>query len=145
MHRYLMYQLPIAKCYFVQYFYGAMLWDLSGEAAGQVCRSWNTAVKLVWDVPRATHTYLVEHLLGLGLPSIRHKLSCQYVGFIQKLRTSASKEVRILSEIVCRDARCTVCDWKEHHAHHGRVRHGSQVMVSGQVQDEGCEKTCSCG
>ena len=86
------------------HFYGAMLWDLSGDSAGQVCRSWNTAVKLVWDVPRATHTYLVEHLLGLGLPSIRHKLSCQYVGFIQKLRTSASKEVRILSEIVGRDA-----------------------------------------
>ena len=61
-------------------------------------------MKLVWDFPRATPTYLVEHLLGLGLPSIRHKLSCQYVGFIQKLRTSASKKVRILSEIVGRDA-----------------------------------------
>ena len=86
------------------HFYGAMLWDLYGEGAAKVFRCWNTTVKLVWDVPRSTHTYLVEHLLGLGLPSVRHKLICQYVGYFQKLRDSASKEVRVLSQIVARDA-----------------------------------------
>ena len=86
------------------HFYGGMLWDLFGEAAGQVFRAWNTAVKLVWEVPRSTHTYLVDHLLGLGLPSARHKLSCQYVGFFQNLGQSASREVRLLKEIVARDA-----------------------------------------
>ena len=67
-------------------------------------RCWNTTVKLVWGVPRSTHTYFVEHLLGLGLPTVSHKLKCQYVGYFQKLKGSASKEVRILSEIVARDA-----------------------------------------
>ena len=86
------------------HFYGGMLWDLYGEGAGQAFRCWNTAVKLVWDVPRSTHTYLVEHLLGLGLPSVRHRMICQYVGFFQNLWNSASKEVRVLSQIVARDA-----------------------------------------
>ena len=86
------------------HFYGAMLWDLYGDEAMKVFRSWNTAVKDVWGVPRSTHTYLVEHMLGLGLPSVKHKLVCQYVGFFRKLQSSASWEVRVLSQIVARDA-----------------------------------------
>ena len=58
----------------------------------------------MWDVPRSTHTYLVEHVLGLGLPSVRHRLICQYIGYFRKLRDSASKEVRVLCQIVARDA-----------------------------------------
>ena len=86
------------------HFYGGMLWDLYGDGAEKVFRSWNTAVKLVWEVPRSTHTYLVEHLLGLGLPSVKHRLRCQYVGFFKNLQRSASWEVRLLSQIVARDA-----------------------------------------
>ena len=41
------------------HFYGAMLWDLFGDMAGQVYRSWNTCVKLVWDLPRSTHNYIL--------------------------------------------------------------------------------------
>ena len=58
----------------------------------------------MWEVPRSTHTYPIDHLLGLGLPSARHKLSHQYVGFFQNLGQSASREVRLLKEIVARDA-----------------------------------------
>ena len=59
------------------HFYGAMLWDLYGKEAGKVYRSWNTCVKLAWQVPRSTHTYLVENLLALELPSVKQKLLCQ--------------------------------------------------------------------
>ena len=41
-----------------------MLWDLYGEMSGQVYRSWNTCVKLVWDLPRSTHNYLMEQTLA---------------------------------------------------------------------------------
>ena len=41
-------------------FYGCMLWDLGGERAGQVFNAWTTAIKLAWDVPRGTRTYLVQ-------------------------------------------------------------------------------------
>ena len=38
---------------------------------GQVYRSYSTAVKLCWGLPRDTHTWLVSHLLGCGLPTAR--------------------------------------------------------------------------
>ena len=39
--------------------YGSMTWNLYGEKAGQLFRSWNTCVKLAWNVPRSAHTYFV--------------------------------------------------------------------------------------
>ena len=50
--------LKVLKTY-CSAFYGSMLWDLGGEKAGQVYRSWNTAVKLTWSCPRWTRTFLV--------------------------------------------------------------------------------------
>ena len=44
--------------------YGAMLWPLAGEPAQQYFRAWNTAVKLVHQVPRSTFTYLTEGYLA---------------------------------------------------------------------------------
>ena len=85
------------------HFYGAMLWDLFGDAAGQVYRSWNTCVKLAWDLPRSTHNYFVDNLLAGPLPSVRKKLLCQYVGFFQNLQHSACWEVRILARIAGTD------------------------------------------
>ena len=86
------------------HFYGAMLWNLYGVEAGKIFRTWNTAVKLAWNVPRSTHTYLVAHLAS-GLPSTRKRLLCQYVSFFRKLRQSTCKEVRVLAQIVARDVR----------------------------------------
>ena len=85
------------------HFYGSMLWDLSSVAAGQVYRTWNTCVKLAWDVPRWTHNYFVDNLLGGDLPPVKKKLQCQYVNFFQKLRKSPLREVRILASVVGRD------------------------------------------
>ena len=87
------------------HFYGAMLWDLSSDMAGQVYRSWNTCVKLVWDVPRSTHNYFVEHLLAKDFASVRKRILSQYVRFVQKLPRSTSKEIRILQSIVKNDVR----------------------------------------
>lgn len=41
-------------------FYGSMLWDLGGDGASQVFNSWTTGVKLTWNVPRGTRSYLVQ-------------------------------------------------------------------------------------
>ena len=87
------------------HFYGSMLWDLTGEAANQVFRTWNTCVKLTWDIPRWSHNYLVDNLLAGNLPSTRKKLMCQYVNFFQKLLVSPLREVRVVARIVGRDNR----------------------------------------
>ena len=85
------------------HFYGAMLWDLFGEPAEQMYRSWNTCVKLAWDLPRSTHNFFVDNLLAGSLPSVRQKLLCQYVRFFQNLHHSASWEVRIMARVAGSD------------------------------------------
>ena len=84
------------------HFYGSMLWDLFGEMAGQVFRSWNTCVKLAWSIPRSSHNYFVDGLAD-PLPSVRKKIICQYVSFFQNMSKSVSREVRIMSNIFSHD------------------------------------------
>ena len=85
------------------HFYGAMLWDLFGEMAGQSYRAWNTCVKLAWGVPRWTHNFFVEHVLSDNLPSVRKKVLGQYIGFFNKLLSSKSREIVMLANIVGRE------------------------------------------
>ena len=85
-------------------FYGSNLWDLYGMRAEQVYKAWNTVVRLSWNLPRTTHTWLVDNLLCCGLASARERILANYVGFLRRLGSSASKEVQVLSEVEVRDA-----------------------------------------
>ena len=89
---------------YASHFYGSMLWNLYGVGANQVFRSWNTCVKLAWGVPRWSHNYFVEHVLSAGIDHVRQKILGQYLGFTKKLMNSDSPEIRILANLVARDA-----------------------------------------
>ena len=86
-------------------FYGSNLWELGGQMAQQVYNSWGTAVKLAWSVPRATRSYMVEHVLCPDLTSVRVDILSKYVGFFRSLRTSPSSEVSFMAHMVGRDLR----------------------------------------
>ena len=73
-------------------FYGAMLWDLAGEEAKQVYSAWNVAVKLTWDCPRETKTFLLQNVLCCNLTSARTDILGRYTKFFFSLKTSASYE-----------------------------------------------------
>ena len=88
-------------------FYGCMLWDLYGDQAQQLYRTWNTCVKLAWDVPRSTHTYFVEGMLGSGFPTIRQQILGRFPKFIKSLLDSPSLEVAVIARVVIRDAKTT--------------------------------------
>ena len=90
---------------YASHYYGAMLWDFSSDMCGQFFRTWNTCVKLSWDVPRSTHTYLVENLFGINHVSHKKQLLSRYVNFFRNLLKSTSKEVKVLANIVSRDIR----------------------------------------
>ena len=83
--------------------YGSMIWDLYSEGAGQYFRCWNTAVKLVWNVPRSTHTYFVTCQLAASFVSTRTKILSRYVKFFQSLLKSKSPEVVLVANLVGRD------------------------------------------
>ena len=88
-------------------FYGSMLWDMSGEGAAKVFNAWTTAVKLCWDCPRNTRTYLVQQVLACGQSSARTDLLTRYSGFFKSLRTSTSVEVSTMANLVSRDIQTT--------------------------------------
>ena len=89
------------------HFYGAMLWDFKSELFGQYCRVWNTSVKLVHNVPRSCHTYLVENVLASEFFPTKTELMSRYVNFHRNISTSASFELCLLAKIVTNDVRST--------------------------------------
>ena len=82
-----------------------MLWDMEGEAACQYFNSWNTAIKLAWDCPRGTRTYLVQQVLACGTSSARTDILTRYSKFFKGLRNSPSREVAVLANFIARDRR----------------------------------------
>ena len=87
--------------------YGGNLWQLRGEIAQQAFNAWNTCIKLAWQVPRDTHTYMVDMLLSCGISHIRNDVLARYLTFLISLRKSCSKEVSVLVHLVGRDIRTT--------------------------------------
>ena len=83
--------------------YGSMTWDLYGDAAGKYYRCWNTCVKLVWNCPRSTHTFLVNGLLARDRCSMRTQILSRYVKFTRSLLNSASPEVVSVANKAMRD------------------------------------------
>ena len=43
-------------------FYGSDLWQINSEEYSKLIRSWNTACKMIWDLPHPTHTRFLESL-----------------------------------------------------------------------------------
>ena len=103
--------LHILKAYEVMCMdaYGSMLWDMQSSKAEQFFKSWNTAVKLAYNVPLNTYTYLVEGYLAENMVTLRNKVLAQNAGFFRKLLGSPSREVRGIAKIVQFDPRSTTC------------------------------------
>ena len=89
------------------HWYGSMLWDLYGDKAEQIYRSWSTNAKLVWKVPRSCHTYLVDNLLTAQFYTLKHQLRGRYINFVKTLLNSVSPEVCMVANMVARCSRST--------------------------------------
>ena len=90
--------------------YGSMLWSLRSDAAEAYFKCWNTAVKLIHNLPRSTYTYLVEGYAAQNQTSLRNQVLGRYHGFFHSLLESPSQEVRILSNMVARDPSSNTSD-----------------------------------
>ena len=87
--------------------YGSSLWQFDSESAGQYFASWRTCVKLAWQVPRQTHTYMVDHLLSSDLTSVRCDIFARYIKFVRGLKMSPSMEVSVMCGVVAGDINTT--------------------------------------
>ena len=56
-------------------FYGSMIWSMRSEDYSKLLRSFNTAIKLIWDLPHPTHNlcYTADILALPGLSKIPRK------------------------------------------------------------------------
>ena len=72
--------------------YGSMLWNLRSEAAESYFKCWNTAVKLIHDIPRSSFTYLVEGYFAQEQKSLRNPVLSRFTGFFHLLANLVARE-----------------------------------------------------
>ena len=68
------------------YLYGGMLWDFTSERTSQFCKAWNTCIKLAYDLPRNTKTFIVDNYLAINFDSVMKELFSRYVNFVKSLQ-----------------------------------------------------------
>ena len=82
-----------------------MLWQYNSKYAESFFKAWNIQARLSWNIPRETHSYLVESFFCEGYPSLRNQVLARFHNFVKNLRESPSKEVRFLVNLVKYDMR----------------------------------------
>ena len=74
--------------------YGSPLWQLDSEEHQKLNRSWNTAIKMVWNLRYPTHTRLLEDLCPVR--HLEHSLYTRYISFVQSLYCSKKDVLKLL-------------------------------------------------
>ena len=87
------------------HFTGSQLWDLGGREMEKLESTYNRSVKIMFNLPWATHRNLIEPLTGAA--HIRRTLAWRYVSFIRKIQKSEKRPLRNLLNLVKSDARTT--------------------------------------
>ena len=67
-------------------FYGSPLWTLKSQEHLKLNRSWNSVIKMIWDLPYATHKRFVESMVEI--PHLQSMLHARYIGFIENLSST---------------------------------------------------------
>ena len=85
------------------HFTGSQLWDFASDKFKQVCNSWNVNIRIMFDLPKATHSWMVEEIAG-GRHA-KQMIMSRYVNYISQLANNKRESVRSLFKLVSRDVR----------------------------------------
>ena len=91
----------IYNCHFT----GCQIWDLFSKGAEKFYGTYNRSVKVMADLPLATHRYLIEPVSGQQHMSTT--LMRNFLNFISKIRQSQKPVLRQLYSVVKDDVRTT--------------------------------------
>ena len=88
--------------------YGSTLWQLNSMEHLKLNRSWNTALKIIWDLPHSSHTRFLEPLSPVH--HLESVLTGRYIGFVHILSKSAKPFIKLLfnhcsSDLSCRSGK----------------------------------------
>ena len=85
------------------HFSGSSLWDLFCKEAVMLENTWNVSMRLMLDLPRETHRYLIEPLSKV--PHIRKILIKRFLTFLDQIRKSNKNASKFLLETIISDTR----------------------------------------
>ena len=74
--------------------YGSNLWQVNSSEHLQLNKAWNTAIKIIWDLPFATHSKFIESLSPV--PHVESVLTGRYIGFIFNLLRSSNPALNFI-------------------------------------------------
>ena len=60
-----------------------MLYELTSQSSKSYFKKWNAFVKLAWNVPLDTYTYLVENSLARNFVSLKKQVYSRFIKFFQ--------------------------------------------------------------
>lgn len=104
--------------------YGSNLWDLYSTAADKLYISWNVLIKNTYDLPYATHRYILQEMFYQ--PHIRISLLKRFIKFYNNLKLSNKPQVRHLFQLQKSDFRSTFG---------GNCRHLCEEMNVNKIED----------
>ena len=82
------------------HFTGSSLWDFSSDHFNMLCNSWNVNVRIMLDLPRDTHCYIVEELDN-G-PHVRQMPFSRYIKFLNSIYNGKREGLKFLLNLVSR-------------------------------------------
>ena len=82
-------------------FYGSNLWLFNSPSTEKLFTSWNTMIRLVWNLPNTTHRYFIEEISEAQ--HLKASLYKRYLNFVKCLLKSDKKCLSALAHRVCQD------------------------------------------
>ena len=87
------------------HFTGSQLWKLGSKEYDKVLSTYNKSVKIMYDLPWATHRYFIEPLTGSQ--HVSRTLVRRYMSFMEKIKKSSKTSLKQLLDVVKNDVRLT--------------------------------------
>ena len=84
---------------------GSLLWNLFNDEAIQFERTYNKSVKIMFDLPWATHRHLIEPITNQR--HVRITLISRFLGFIDQIKRSQKIIPKMLLSHIMQDVRST--------------------------------------
>ena len=88
---------------YLLHLYGGVLWDIFSDDAVQLWTTWHTTVKSLFNLPRPTHRYLVNHISSCD--HIKKILIKRFIKFSSTIAASSNPQMSLLHRIQSADWR----------------------------------------
>ncbi len=96
---------PICKAKLLQIygtsFYGSNLWDFYTKEFSSVCKTWNVAIRRIFNLPLQTHCRIVYKLCPFK--HVEHSLKCRFIKFMSCNLQSRNDIIRYIANMCFND------------------------------------------